>query len=401
MSGNRENVRRVLIDLVGRKDPTIFQDAETFERILRTQTGINGCPEISALKAGLEARIPWNLWEGAPKPTTDRNASPAILQKRSQELLRKFLLAEDLAVWAVETWALAVGLVLPQGTPGATPSPGKPQPTPVARPVPAAAPASAQAQPVSKPSPDSQAKPATTPSSTTAASSHDTAPAGPIVPTTRFGLIYGQDDRGCIRVFQVWWKPAPEAAGLVAVPAKPEPVIQKRLFTAAQPRVKSHEQNHARATASKPGNGAGNSISAGNPASAPMASPQPPASKGDEMYQRAMAALSAPSGKRDTAGALKLLNQAVAEGCVAAGYKLGELALKGEVGFKGDPKVAAQWFKWAADRGNADAQTQLGILYQTGLGVELNLGQARAWFEKAAQQGHAEAAALLNTIGRS
>jgi serine/threonine protein kinase len=49
---------------------------------------------------------------------------------------------------------------------------------------------------------------------------------------------------------------------------------------------------------------------------------------------------------------------------------------------------AAKWYAKAAERGNADAQNELGHLYQFGLGVEKDNAQAFLWFRKAADQGN-------------
>jgi hypothetical protein len=49
--------------------------------------------------------------------------------------------------------------------------------------------------------------------------------------------------------------------------------------------------------------------------------------------------------------------------------------------------------EWAplAERGNADAQSNLGIMYAMGRGVPLDYWQATEWFRKAAEQGSATA----------
>jgi TPR repeat protein len=47
---------------------------------------------------------------------------------------------------------------------------------------------------------------------------------------------------------------------------------------------------------------------------------------------------------------------------------------------------AAKWYAKAAERGNADAQNELGHLYQFGLGVEQDNLKALQWFRKAADQ---------------
>ena len=41
-----------------------------------------------------------------------------------------------------------------------------------------------------------------------------------------------------------------------------------------------------------------------------------------------------------------------------------------------------------AERGNADAQTMLGTMYQMGLGVEVDEEKAQSWYEKASRQGY-------------
>jgi serine/threonine protein kinase len=49
---------------------------------------------------------------------------------------------------------------------------------------------------------------------------------------------------------------------------------------------------------------------------------------------------------------------------------------------------AAKWYGKAAERGNADAENELGHLYQFGLGVEKDNAQALQWFRKSADQGN-------------
>ncbi len=49
---------------------------------------------------------------------------------------------------------------------------------------------------------------------------------------------------------------------------------------------------------------------------------------------------------------------------------------------------AKYWYKKAAEQGNANAQNNLGVLYENGQGVTQNFTQAKSWFEKAAAQGN-------------
>ncbi len=52
---------------------------------------------------------------------------------------------------------------------------------------------------------------------------------------------------------------------------------------------------------------------------------------------------------------------------------------------------AADYYRRSAGRGNAAAMHYLGLLHETGQGVEQNLDSAADWFRKAADNGHAEA----------
>ena len=54
------------------------------------------------------------------------------------------------------------------------------------------------------------------------------------------------------------------------------------------------------------------------------------------------------------------------------------------------------WYRKAADQGDANAQTNLGYLYANGQGVAQDFAQAMTWYRKAADQGNAIA---QNNIG--
>lgn len=54
-----------------------------------------------------------------------------------------------------------------------------------------------------------------------------------------------------------------------------------------------------------------------------------------------------------------------------------------------DPKKALLFQTKAADKGNANAQYNLGLMYATGDGVMQDYAKALEWYTKAAEQGHA------------
>jgi len=48
---------------------------------------------------------------------------------------------------------------------------------------------------------------------------------------------------------------------------------------------------------------------------------------------------------------------------------------------------AVNWYGKTADQGNVVGQSNLGVMYENGKGVEKNLGRALYWLAKAAVQG--------------
>ena len=58
---------------------------------------------------------------------------------------------------------------------------------------------------------------------------------------------------------------------------------------------------------------------------------------------------------------------------------------------RGDYATALHEWRPLAKQGNANAQYNLGVLYDKGQGVPQNYWLARKWYEKAAAQGDAEA----------
>lgn len=58
---------------------------------------------------------------------------------------------------------------------------------------------------------------------------------------------------------------------------------------------------------------------------------------------------------------------------------------------RGDYRTAVEKWRPVADKGNADAQFNMGQAYKLGRGVPVDLKQAEAWYRKAALQGHEQA----------
>jgi TPR repeat protein len=60
--------------------------------------------------------------------------------------------------------------------------------------------------------------------------------------------------------------------------------------------------------------------------------------------------------------------------------------------------IAAQWYRRAADQGYVRAQVNLGLMYDTGIGVEQSDVQAYVWFALAAAQGDSAAVDSRNEL---
>lgn len=84
------------------------------------------------------------------------------------------------------------------------------------------------------------------------------------------------------------------------------------------------------------------------------------------------------------------LRKSAEQGNAQAQTNLGVAYINGE-GIQKDEAQAISWFRKAAEQGNAEAQYNLGGIYINGIGVKKDKDQALTWFRKAAEQGIAQA----------
>ena len=66
-----------------------------------------------------------------------------------------------------------------------------------------------------------------------------------------------------------------------------------------------------------------------------------------------------------------------------------------------DDAEAVRWYRLAAEQGHADAQSNLGVMYDTGRGVPQDDAEAVRWYRLAAEQGHAIAQRRLDEMLKS
>src|SRR5262249_698714 len=68
------------------------------------------------------------------------------------------------------------------------------------------------------------------------------------------------------------------------------------------------------------------------------------------------------------------------------------------IGVAQDEKQAVIWYRKSADQGNSNAQFNLGVLYENGRGCEVDFAQANQWYRKASVQGDALAIGNLGML---
>lgn len=84
------------------------------------------------------------------------------------------------------------------------------------------------------------------------------------------------------------------------------------------------------------------------------------------------------------------VQKAAEHGDAEAQFNLGTMYDDG-YGMSGNKSEAAKWYRLAAEQGHAKAQYNLGLLYDEGVGVPQNIAEAVKLYRLAAEQGHAKA----------
>ena len=80
-----------------------------------------------------------------------------------------------------------------------------------------------------------------------------------------------------------------------------------------------------------------------------------------------------------------------------AQFNLGMMYENGQ-GVRQDDAEAVKWYRLAAEQGYAPAQSNLGVMYENGQGVRQDDAEAVKWYQQAAAQGLAEAQSNLGVM---
>ena len=88
--------------------------------------------------------------------------------------------------------------------------------------------------------------------------------------------------------------------------------------------------------------------------------------------------------------AYKLWLSLAGQGDADAQHNIGSMYDNG-IGVLRDYKEAVKWYRLSAEQGNAKAQFNLGLMLGDGRGVPINNKEAFKWYRLSAEQGHADA----------
>jgi TonB family protein len=91
--------------------------------------------------------------------------------------------------------------------------------------------------------------------------------------------------------------------------------------------------------------------------------------------------------KQDYSNAINWFRKAADQGNAEAQANIGWLYKNGR-GVKQDYAAAMEWYSKAANQGDGNAEGAVGWLYQQGLGVTQDYAEAMSWYQKAAEHGN-------------
>ncbi|MGZ8447263.1 MAG: tetratricopeptide repeat protein [Candidatus Deferrimicrobiaceae bacterium] len=99
----------------------------------------------------------------------------------------------------------------------------------------------------------------------------------------------------------------------------------------------------------------------------------------------------------DFATAFRLMKPLAEKGDAKAQHNLGVMYDYGR-GVPQDSTKALKWYRMAAEHGIPEAQHNLGLMYQKAQGVPQNYAEAAKWYRRAAEQGMADSQVNLGMM---
>lgn len=103
--------------------------------------------------------------------------------------------------------------------------------------------------------------------------------------------------------------------------------------------------------------------------------------------------------ERDYDKAFAWFTRGAGGGCPQCMYHLGMCNANGYgYGTPVDARLAAEWYRKSADRGDEDAMYEFAKRCEEGLGVSADLAEAKRWYREAASRGQEQAAERLKSL---
>lgn len=121
--------------------------------------------------------------------------------------------------------------------------------------------------------------------------------------------------------------------------------------------------------------------------------------KPDAEYDIAMLYINGQGVNQDYTRALAWFRRAAADGSLDAERKIGSIYFFGGHGVTQDLGAALNWYRKAIANGSAEAEWNLAFMYLNGQGVKQDFGQAMTLFKQAAQGGASDAADADYQVG--
>jgi TPR repeat protein len=100
---------------------------------------------------------------------------------------------------------------------------------------------------------------------------------------------------------------------------------------------------------------------------------------------------------KDYAEAVRWYRKAAEQGNANGQSNLGVMYMKG-YGVEQDYTEAVRWYRKAAEQGDVTGQNNLGVMYQNGHGLKQDYAEAVRWYRKAAEQGNANGQSNLGVM---
>jgi TPR repeat protein len=95
--------------------------------------------------------------------------------------------------------------------------------------------------------------------------------------------------------------------------------------------------------------------------------------------------------------AAKEFRTAAEAGDVEAQFNVGLMYERG-MGVSKNERESLVWYRKSAEQGNSNAQFNLGVMYENGLGTPVDFSQAHQWYSKASVQGDGLAVGNLGML---